>query len=240
MFLYQPIDGYCYNSDTHFLFNFICQNLKQFKNIQGDLLDIGSGSGVLGLLIARDYKNIILNQVEIQKEFCFLSQKNSQINNIKSKLFEGNFLNIQFKTQYKYIVSNPPFYPDCVVKSDNKNIQISRYNNNLPLDKFICKVSQILIKNGIFFFCYDVSLLNDIIICCNRYQLNIEVIQFLHSKENKNASLVMIMARNNSKSMTKILPPVIMFDKTNKLNENVIDIYNNCSTYSMKCKVNDF
>ncbi|MFA9374886.1 MAG: methyltransferase, partial [Poseidonibacter sp.] len=45
MVLYQPKDGYCYNSDTHFLYNFIVQSLKKFKNIKGELLDIGSGSG---------------------------------------------------------------------------------------------------------------------------------------------------------------------------------------------------
>jgi len=77
LFLYQPQNGYCYNSDTHFLYNFIKQKLKQFKNIKGELLDIGSGSGVLGLLIARDYDKLKLNQCEIQESFQFLSQKNS-------------------------------------------------------------------------------------------------------------------------------------------------------------------
>ena len=55
MLLYQPLNGYCYNSDTHFLFNFICKNLEKYKNISGELLDIGSGSGILGLLVAKKF-----------------------------------------------------------------------------------------------------------------------------------------------------------------------------------------
>ena len=74
MVLYQPKNGYCYNSDTHFLFNFICINLKKFKNIQGEILDIGSGSGILGLLISREYKKLKLNQCEVQDVFQLLLQ----------------------------------------------------------------------------------------------------------------------------------------------------------------------
>ena len=62
MVLYQPANGYCYNSDTHFLFNFICENLKKYKNIKGEFLDIGSGSGILGLLVAKEYEKLIRTQ----------------------------------------------------------------------------------------------------------------------------------------------------------------------------------
>ena len=60
MVLYQPTNGYCYNSDTHFLYNFIVENLKKYKNIKGELLDIGSGSGILGLLVAKNFEKIKL------------------------------------------------------------------------------------------------------------------------------------------------------------------------------------
>mgnify|MGYP003614829363 FL=1 len=62
MVLYQSTNGYCYNSDTHFLYNFIVENLKKYKNIKGELLDIGSGSGILGLLVAKNFEKIKLNQ----------------------------------------------------------------------------------------------------------------------------------------------------------------------------------
>ncbi|MDX9961718.1 MAG: methyltransferase [Aliarcobacter sp.] len=76
------MNGYCYNSDTHFLYNFICENLKKFKNTKGELLDIGSGSGILGLLLKKDYEKIFLNQCEIKEMFQFFSLKNSQTNKI--------------------------------------------------------------------------------------------------------------------------------------------------------------
>jgi tRNA1(Val) A37 N6-methylase TrmN6 len=235
--LYQPFNGYCYNSDTHFLYNFICENLKQFKNIKGELLDIGSGSGILGLLVARDYKKLNLNQIEIQKNFQFLSQKNSEVNDIENNLYKGDLLNLDFDKQFDYIISNPPFYNNDVIKSENKSLKIARYNDDLPLNKFISKVSKLLKPSGKFFFCYDVKQINGIIISLNDVNLNIESIQFLHPKTSKEASLVMIYARKNSKSKLKVLSPLIMFDNKGKFKNQINDIYKKCSTHSIKCDV---
>ncbi len=235
--LYQPQNGYCYNSDTHFLFNFINKNLESFKNIKGDLLDIGSGSGVLGLLVARDYDKLKLHQCEIQSIFQFLSQKNSETNRIESRLYKGDLIACEFDKKFDYIVSNPPFYHTDVIKSENENIKIARYNDTMPLESFIKKVSTLLKPSGKFFFCYDVKQINDIMIFLNKYKLNIESMQFLHPNGKKEASLVMVYARANSRSKLKVLSPLIMFDEKNEFTPEVNDIYKKCSTHSIKCEI---
>ena len=235
--LYQPQNGYCYNSDTHFLFNFINKNLEKFKNIKGDLLDIGSGSGVLGLLVARDYTKLKLHQCEIQNIFQFLSQKNSETNKIQSRLYKGDLIACEFDKKFDYIVSNPPFYHTDVIKSENENIKIARYNDTMPLEAFIKKVSALLKPSGKFFFCYDVKQINDIMMFLNKYKLNIEAVQFLHPNAKKEASLVMVYARANSKSRLKVLSPLVMFDKNNEFTQEVNEIYERCSTHSIKCEI---
>jgi tRNA1(Val) A37 N6-methylase TrmN6 len=161
--LYQPNNGYCYNSDTHFLYNFIIENLKKFKNVNGELLDIGSGSGILGLLVSRDNEKLNLNQCEIQESFQKLSKINAECNNIESKMHKGSFLDLKFDTQFDICVSNPPFYHSNVIKSENENLKIARYNDSMPLKLFIKNVFKILKNNGKFFFCYDVKQLSDIV-----------------------------------------------------------------------------
>ena len=54
MNLFQPKNGYCYNSDTMFLYDFTTK-----FNIKGDVLDVGGGCGVLGLLIKEILKKLI-------------------------------------------------------------------------------------------------------------------------------------------------------------------------------------
>jgi tRNA1Val (adenine37-N6)-methyltransferase len=232
--LYQPKDGYCYNSDTHLLFQFICDGLDKFKNINGSLLDIGSGSGILGLLVAKQFKKLSLNQCEIQDIFQFLSLKNSAINNIKSQIHKGSIIDIKFDSKFDIIVSNPPFYHSQVLKSYNKNIKIARYNDNMPLEDLLKKVVKILTSNGKFFFCYDAKQIDKIISICKNIHLNIEAIKFLHPKEDRTATIVMIYARKNSKSLLEVYPPFIMFDNNGEFKQNILNIYKKSSTHSIK------
>lgn len=236
MLLYQDVNSYCYNSDTHFLYHFICECLKEFKNIQGELLDIGSGSGILGLLLARDYQKLKLNQVEIYPKMQFLSQKNSEINKINSNLYCGDFSVMEFDKKFDFIVSNPPFYPIGAIKSENEHLRHARYNESLPLEGFIKKISQSLSHNGKFAFCYDVKQIVDIIQALKQNKLNPEKICFVHPKLDKNSSLVMIFGRKNSKSLTTILPPLIAFDGLS-YSEEASMIYLKSATHSIKVEL---
>jgi len=234
--LYQPLNGYCYNSDTHFLFDFIVKCLDKFKNINGDILDIGSGSGILGLLMANHYPKLNLHQCEVQKVFQFLSSKNAQINNIQTSLYKDSIIDANIDKKFDIIVSNPPFYHQDVIKSNNENIKIARYNDILTLDIFIEKSAKLLKQNGKLFFCYDVKQFNAIIRCLNSNKLNIESVRFVHPNKTKDATLVMVYARKNSKSLMSIKPPLVMFDNQNYTQE-VNNIYKLTSTHSIKCDI---
>ena len=237
MVLYQPINGYCYNSDTHFLYNFIYENLKKYKNIKGELLDIGSGSGILGLLLAREYTNLNLNQCEIQEVFQFFSTKNAQTNKLESTLYKGSFEKVEFNKKSDICVSNPPFYHSDVLQSENENLRIARYNDSLPLEQFIKKVSSVLTSEGKFFFCYDVKQINEILILLNKYKFNLEALQFVHPKLSKDATLILVYAKKNSKSLTKIFNPLIVFENNNDFTQEVQNIYEKSSTYSIKVNI---
>ena len=237
MVLYQPINGYCYNSDTHFLYNFIYENLKKYKNIKGELLDIGSGSGILGLLLAREYTNLNLNQCEIQEVFQFFSTKNAQTNKLESTLYKGSFEKVEFNKKFDICVSNPPFYHSDVIKSENENLRIARYNDSLPLEQFIKKVSSVLTSEGKFFFCYDVKQINEILILLNKYKFNLEALQFVHPKLSKDATLILVYAKKNSRSLTKIFNPLIVFEHNNDFTQEVQNIYEKSSTYSIKVNI---
>ena len=237
MVLYQPTNGYCYNSDTHFLYNFIVENLKKYKNIKGEVLDIGSGSGILGLLVSKDFEKVKLNQCEIQNMFQFFTKKNSEINNINSKLYEGSFIDIEFEKKFDICISNPPFYHSDVIKSDNESLKIARYNDSLPLEIFIKKTATILNSEGKFFFCYDVKQIIQILFLLNKYKFNLESLQFVHPKNSKDATLILVYAKRNSKSLTKILKPLIVFDENGDFTLEVQEIYKKSSTHSIKVDI---
>lgn len=231
MLLYQPESGYCYNSDSIFLYDFI-NSLKP----KGKVLDVGAGCGVVGLLVARDNPKVELEAVEVQEDFCIYSTINARVNKIEYKLHKSNFLELDEGVKYDYIISNPPFYHDGVTKSQNEMLFYARYNSNLPMDGFFKKVSRMLKPNSHFIFCYDASQFG--LICAELQRVNLRAVdvRFIHPKIDKKASLVMIHARNGSKSMMKILPPFISFEGE-EFSQEAKEIYKKAQTQSIKCQI---
>jgi tRNA1(Val) A37 N6-methylase TrmN6 len=223
---YQPEQGYCYNSDTLFLYNFIKTNSLP----KGNILDIGSGSGVLGILIARDFPKIKLFAYEKQEIFQFLTKKNCEINSIQATIYKGDFLESEISNYFDFIISNPPFYDSNVIQSNNLNLNIARYNNHLPIEEFLKKVAKSLKPKGYFIFCYDSKQFQKIAKTLLDFNLTMEIVRFVYPKVNKNSSLVMIKCRKNSKSSTIFLPPLYNFS------EEVANIYKQANTYTFKVK----
>ena len=231
MILYQPESGYCYNSDSLFLYNFISS-----FNPHANLLDIGAGCGIVGLLVARDNPKVKLEAVEKQDIFIEYATHNARVNKIEYKLHKCDFLDLDISKKYEYIISNPPFYPNGAKKSENEILFNARYNINLPLSGFFKKVSQLLKPHSHFIFCYDASQFALICAELDKVKLRVVDVQFVHSKVDKGASLVLIHARNGSKALMKIREPLICFDG-DRLTKVAKNIYDKASTQSIKCQL---
>lgn len=231
MLLYQPQKGYCYNSDSIFLYNFI----DSFKP-RGKMLDIGAGCGVVGLLVARDNPRVELEAVEKQDVFAFYAQKNASVNHLDYKLHKCDFLELDEEQKYDYIISNPPFYHEGVTKSEDEMLFNARYNVNLPLKQFFKKVSRVLKPNSHFIFCYDPTQFGLICAELEKVKFRVVDVQFVHPKIDKKASLVMIHARNGSRSMMKVWEPFITFEGS-EFSKTAQHVYKKASTQSIKCQI---
>ena len=231
MLLYQPESGYCYNSDSLFLYDFV----NSFKP-KGKVLDVGAGCGVVGLLVARDNPLVELEAVEKQSTFVHYAKTNARVNKIAYNLHECDFLSLENGTKYDYIISNPPFYPEGVQKSENEMLFHARYNVNLPLDAFFKKVSQILKPHSHFIFCYDATQFGHICVALDKVKMRVVNAQFVHPKIDRAASIVLIHARNGSRADMKIHEPIISFNGAEP-SERTLEIYKNAKTQSIKCQI---
>jgi len=224
--LYQPKDGYCYNSDTMFLYDFISG-----FNIRGNVLEVGGGCGVLGLLVKRDFPDINLKIIEKQNIMSGFIEKNIRENGLDAEVVNDDFLKHGFNERFDFIISNPPFYKGTL-KSENEIIKTARYEEFLPMKEFFRKVNSILSERGEFIFCYDAKRIDDIILNMPK-PLKVTDIRFMHPRITKNASLVMVRAKRHAKSMVNVHPPLIGFEGESYSDEAGA-IYKKAATKSIK------
>ncbi len=228
MFLYQPTSGYCYNSDSIFLYDFI----SSFKP-KGKLLDVGCGVGIISLLLTMDF-NIQTSIIDKQEKMLDYAKHNYALNKLEAQSPLGDFTEWTTDEKFDYIISNPPFYDSSVQQSENTHLNIARYAHHLPIDDFIAKVKTLLKPRGYFIFCYDAKQVDLLLHHLTSYGITVETMQFVHSKIDRESKLVMIAARMGSKSMTKILPPFVVFDEKSVYREKAMKAFERANTNSIK------
>ena len=228
MFIYQPTSGYCYNSDSIFLYDFI----SAFKP-KGALLDVGCGVGVISLLLSRDFK-LQTSIIDKQQKMLDYAVHNYMLNELETKHYLGDFTALETDDRYDYIVSNPPFYDEKVQQSKNTHLNIARYAHHLPIEGFIRRVKTFLKPKGWFIFCYDAKQIDLLLYHLKLNSINPEKIQFVHAKLDRESKLVMIAARNNSKSMTEIMPPFIVMNDDSTYRPKAQEAFSKAHTHSIK------
>jgi len=231
MLLYQPDSGYCYNSDSIFLYGFV----SRFEP-KGKMLDVGAGCGIVGLLLGRDFPAIELEAVEKQSLYAEFARRNAQINGIGYTLHEGDFLEMEGVHRYDWIVSNPPFYHEGSSRSENPMLHQARYNIHMPIDAFARKIARLLGPKGEAALCYDARQFSQLCCAFEGAGLRVVDVQFVHSKSDRPSTLVMLHLKKNSKSPLNVWPPLVTFAEDGYTPE-VQAIYEKAKAHSIKCPI---
>ena len=80
-----------------------------FNNVtlNGTVLDVGCGYGIIGILIKKYYPNLNVKMLDINKNAVMLSCKNANNIGVKVDVFDSNLYdNVNYKVNH--IVTNPP------------------------------------------------------------------------------------------------------------------------------------
>lgn len=121
---------------------------KQVKKV----LDIGTGTGVLALVLAQYYPDAQIDAIEINCKTSHRAKENFSNNALGKNCtaIYGDFLTYDFTEKYDLIISNPPFFENAT-KTPNDDRKIARHNDVLPFEQFITKINTLLSENGSFY-----------------------------------------------------------------------------------------
>ena len=125
--------------------------LGSWANGGEHILDIGTGTGLLALMMAQRFEKSLIDAIEIEENAYQQAVQNveksvfkSKINIIHSSLQNFAKSNIN---QYDSIICNPPYFVNSL-KNNKKSKTIARHNDTLPFNELISLAYKLLKTEG--------------------------------------------------------------------------------------------
>ena len=124
------------------------------ESLPKTILDIGTGTGIISLMLAQRSSAITIDGVEVDPSAYMQTVDNFENSDWSDRLYCYNasfqkFADDTNKETYDLIVSNPPFYTeDYITKSSSRNK--ARFTSSLTFKELISGISKILSKSGFF------------------------------------------------------------------------------------------
>ena len=217
---------FCFGIDSVLLSDFA----KEIKN-NSTVLDLGSGTGIISILLSKKISAKRIVGIEIQKEVYEMSKKSIILNDLENV----DFINEDIKNLNKIIennscdaiVTNPPYMKkNSGIKNENEMKLISRHEIKCNIEDIIKVSSKLLKDNGELYMVHRPDRLVGIIECLRKYKIEPKKIRFVYSKKEDNSNLVLIKAVKNAGEFLKIEKPLYIYDENNKYTDEVLEIYN--------------
>lgn len=217
---------FCFGVDAVLLSDFAKKMKKGAK-----LLDLGTGTAILPILLSAktDYEKAV--GVEVQEELCKMARKSVMLNGLENRIEilckNIKELNENFeKNTFDVIVTNPPYKKE---RSGiiNENIQkvISRHEIEANLEDFI-KISFDLLKDkGEFYMVHHPERLTDILFYMRKYKIEPKNLKFVFSRQNKIPKLVLIKGVKNAKAFLNVEPNLYIYDDNGNYTDEFLKIY---------------
>ena len=219
--LIQDTNGFCFGIDAVLLANFA--KVKK---------DLGTGTGIIPILIAGKSKAKKIVGVEIQEEVYEMATRSVKLNNLEDRV---EIVNADIKTidkvlevhGYHVVTSNPPYMHMDGIKNPNDKKAISRHEVKCNLEDVIRAASRLVMPRGKFFMIHRPTRLVDIIELGRKYRLEPKVVQFVHPRANKAPNLLLVEFMKDGKPELKILDPLYVYGEDGNYTKEINDIYAN-------------
>ena len=223
----QNKEGFCFGIDSVLLSDF-AKNIKKGSKV----LDLGTGTGIIPILLCgkTELKKIV--GVEIQEEVSNMTKRSIKLNNLENRfeVINENILNLNniYKNQtFDVVVTNPPYKKNGtgIVNEDEKKI-ISRHEITAKLEDFIKIAKDLLKDKGEFYMVHRPERLVDILSILREYKIEPKELRFVCSNINKEPKLVLIKGVKNSKAFLKIDKNLYIYDEKENYTKEILKIYN--------------
>lgn len=223
----QNKDGFCFGIDAVLLSDFAKEIPTNSK-----ILDLGTGTGILGILLCAKTKLSKIYGIDIQKDVCDMASRSIKLNNLENRfeIINKNIKDLKDifeENSFDAIVSNPPYKKDnSGIKNESKTKLISRHEITASLENFVSISSKLLKNNGSIYMVHRPERLSDLFFLLKKYNLEPKKLRFVQSYFDSKPKLILVKATKNAKSFLNVEQPLIIYNKDGSYTDETLKIYN--------------
>lgn len=206
----QATDHYRFSIDSILLVNFI--QLRNYEKV----IDLGTGSGVIPLLLCDKKKGLSIFGIELQEKLANMAKRSVKLNNLQDSItiWQEDLRKVKgiFRSGYfDVVVSNPPYISLGHGKINPLDSRaIARHEIKCDLEDIISISNYLLRNKGRIYLIYKSSKLNQLFLTLRKYNIEPKVIQFIHSNFQEPAHLVLLAGIKGGREELKVEPPVFL------------------------------
>ena len=223
----QNKDGFCFGIDSILLTDF-AKNIKQNSKV----IDLGTGTGIIPILLYGKTKNTKFVGVEIQPEVAEMANRSVKLNLLENniEILNTNILElskIYNRGSFDVVTTNPPYKKinTGVINENNKKL-ISRHEITASLEDFIRTASFLLKDLGEFYMVHRPDRLVDIFYEMRKNKIEPKKIKFIYPNKNKKTNLVLIKGIKNGKQFLEFEDNLYVYNEDGNYTNEILKIYN--------------
>lgn len=217
--IYQRRDLFSFGTDSLLL--------SAYFKPKGNVLDLGTGNGIIPLRLSKRKSVNRIVGFDIQEEAILLAEKSVSYNKLNEKiiLHRDDILNIPEyynKGSFNTVIANPPYFSNGI-KSTNINKSVSRHTEYI--DDWITTAAEMLVPEGYFYTMNRPENLTDVIIALRSNNLEPKIICFVKNTMQDRPFLFLIGARKNGRSGIAVEKDLILYEDK-KRTKDFMKLYN--------------
>ncbi len=221
----QKRDGFCFGMDAVLLSGFA--NVKQGEKA----LDLGTGTGIIPLLLEARYQGSHYTGLEIQEEMAEMAARSVALNRLEDKIriVTGDIKEASRlfgAASFDVVTSNPPYMNDAHgLKNPDLPKAIARHEVLCSLEDVVREASRLLRPGGRFYMVHRPHRLVEIITVLKQRRLEPKRMKMVHPFVDKEANMVLIEAVRGGRSMIKVEAPIVVYKEPGVYTDEIYTIY---------------
>ncbi len=218
---------------THFCFGMDAVLLSGFAKVKPSdrVLDLGTGTGIIPLLVEGKYKPCHISALEIQQESADMARRSIALNGLEHKIHvvTGDIKEAEriFRpASFDVITCNPPYMiAEHGLQNPDEHKLIARHEVLCTLDDILQQSTKLLPHGGNFYMVHRPFRLAEILHKMHLYGIEAKRIRFVHPYVEKEPNMVLIAGKKGAKSRVTVEKPLIVYEDENVYTNEIYEVY---------------